>query len=132
MRSEDVAECSAFGRTPKSALRHGLQGSSIALTAKLDGRPEAMMGIVPVSLIEGEGQVWMLSTEAVYSNGRALLTMGPRLLDILLDSTRRAANVVSLDNHRAIRLLSRWGFTIGDEARMIGGVPFLDFWMERP
>lgn len=131
LRIEDRIECKAMGRDPKSALRSGLQISTIALTAKLDGRAEAMMGLIPLSLIDGEGIAWMLSTEAVYRNGRALMGMGPCILGSFLDSSRRISNVVSQGNHRAIRLLRAWGFTVEDEIKMIGGVPFLDFWMER-
>lgn len=131
MRIEDVIECRAFGRTPKSALRLGLQCSSIVVTAKLDGRPEAMMGLIPVSLIDGVGTPWMLASEAVYRNGRALLSLGPKILAAFLDSSGRLEQVVSQGNVRAIRLLRAWGFTVEDEVKMIGGVPFLDFWMER-
>lgn len=131
MRAEDVEEARAFGHSPKSALRIGLRNSSVAFTAKVDGRPEAMFGLVPVSLIEGEGTPWMLCTDEVYRHGRAVLGIGRDVVGWFLDSTPRLAQVVSQSNVRAIRLLKAWGFTVEDDVRMIGGVPFLDFWMER-
>jgi ribosomal protein S18 acetylase RimI-like enzyme len=131
MRSEDIAECRAFERTPKQALRMGLRNSSLALTAKIDGRPEAMMGLVPFSILDGIGTPWMLSTDEAYRQGRALLRIGPRIIARFFDSSQELRQVVSQSNVRAIRLLRAWGFTVGDETKMIGGVPFLDFWMER-
>lgn len=131
MRPDDVIECRAFGHSPKQALRSALMSSIIAYTAKVDGRPEAMLGLAPVSLIEGKGTPWMLGTEEVYRHGRALLKLGPRIIASFLDSTPRAGNLVSKRNVRAIRVLRAWGFHVEDEVRMIGGVPFIDFWMER-
>ena len=42
----------------------------------------------------------------------------------------RLENAVSADNDKAIRLLRRWGFTIGTDVTMVGGVPFVQFWSE--
>lgn len=129
MRVADVIESRALGYTPKQALRTGLRGSLIALTAKVDGRPEAMMGLTPISLIDGAGRPWMLGTDVIYRHGRELLTFGPGIIAAMRDSSRFLHNVVSADNGRAIRLLKRWGFAVGDEVTMIGGVPFLTFEM---
>jgi hypothetical protein len=73
----------------------------------------------------------MLGTDAIYRNPRALIRVGPRFLSAMLDSSRILTNVVSAGNIRAIRMLKAWGFEIGDETKMIGGVAFLDFRMER-
>lgn len=131
MRPDDVVECRAFGRSPKQALRGALIASIIAYTVKLDGRPIAMLGLTPVSLIEGTGTPWMLGTEDVYRQGRALMRLGPKVIRSFLDSTPRMSNLVSRRNVRAIRVLRAWGFHIEDEVQMIGGVPFLAFRMER-
>jgi hypothetical protein len=131
MREMDVIECQALGRNPKQALRLGLIGSVHVLTAKLNGRPEAMMGLTPVSAIEGTGAPWFLGTEAVYDHPRAMLALGPKVLAIWRDSSPSLSNVVAQENVRAIRMLRRWGFEIGSEVTMIGGVAFLTFSMER-
>jgi hypothetical protein len=94
-------------------------------------RPEAMMGVVPISLLEGTGRVWMLGSDAIYSHGRDLLTYGPLMIGLWLETFRRLENVVAADNRKAIRLLSRWGFTVGETAQMHGGVAFLPFHIER-
>jgi len=130
MREWDKVECAAHGRTPKGALRLGLMASTDVFTAKLDGRPEAMMGLTPVNALTGEGCPWFLGTEAVYDHPRAMLHFAPLVLGKWRDSTRSFRNVVARGNVRAIRMLRRWQFEIGDEVRMVGDVPFVDFWME--
>ena len=129
MREADVVESRALGYTPKQALRIGLQGSLLALTARVDGKAEAMMGLAPVSLIEGVGRPWMLESDLIYRHGRDLIAFGPSIISAMRDSSPVLRNVVSRDNGRAIRLLKRWGFAVGDEVEMIGGVPFLTFEM---
>lgn len=117
MRMHDVAECAALGRTPKAALRLGLKASSLCFTAKLDGKPEAMFGLVVENAIEGRGCPWMLGTEAIYDSGRALMVLGPQVLTLFSDSTPVMRNIVGVENTRAIRMLRRWGFNIHDEAQ---------------
>lgn len=128
MRAMDRMECEAFGRTPRQALRAGLLNSEEAWTALVDGRPAAMFGCVVVSAIGGVGSPWMLGTDAVYRHGRELLRWGPAFLSRMVDSTPSVSNLVSAFNARAIRLLRAWGFSVGSEAILIGGVPFYRFW----
>lgn len=127
MRADDRAECAAFGLSPREALRRGLAESTLAWTAKVDGRPEAMFGLVVVSAIEGSGRPWLLGTEAVFAHGRALIGRGPALIAAMLDSTPHLENLVSASNPRAIALLRRWGFTIEEDRQMIGNIEFLTF-----
>lgn len=131
MRADDVMECAAFGRTPKSALRLGLVGSSQVLTAKLNGRPEAMMGIVVTNAIDRCGTPWMLGSDEIYRHPKAMLTLGPRVLAMWCDSSTTLSNLVSVENARSIRFLRRLSFRIGEEVTMVGGVPFLTFTMDR-
>lgn len=131
MRDIDRVETEACGRTPKQALRMGIMGSTIALTAKVDGRAEAMMGLVPIDLLSGKGAPWFLGTDEVYRHGRELIGWGPGIIRQFVDSTPSLANVVMQANTKAIRLLRCWGFTVEDEVKMIGGQAFLDFWMNR-
>lgn len=103
--------------------------SSKAWTATVDGQPEAMFGLVVESALSGEGTPWFLGSEEVYRHGRALLMWGPGIVAAMRDSTPALRNLVSARNARAIRLLRRWGFTVGDEETMIRGVPFVHFEM---
>lgn len=130
MREQDRIEVGAGGRTPKQALRFGIMGGE-TWTALVDGRPEAMFGIVDSNALTGEAVPWMLGTDVIYQHGRELLRGGPIVLARWFDSRHRLRNIVSASNVRAIRLLERWGFTVERDEQMIGGVAFRHFWMER-
>jgi hypothetical protein len=131
MREADVVECRAMGQSPKQALRDGLIASTPCLTALVDGRPEAMFGLVVTSALAGEGTPWMLGTEAIYEHPRAMLRWGPRFVAAMLDSTPALSNLVAMGNARAIGMLGRWGFDISREPVAIGDVAFLTFRKER-
>lgn len=132
MRDIDRVEAVALGRSPKDALRSGLRCSYEAFTAKDDdGRPQAMMGVVPLSMIEGRAAVWFLGTDAVFGHARDLIAHGPFFIAHWLETFRRLENIVAVDNTKAIHLLRRWGFTLGDEPQMHRGVAFLPFHIER-
>lgn len=130
MRASDRIECEALGRTPKDALRNGLRCSLEAYTALVEGKPVAMLGVVPDSLLGGRATVWMLGTEEAYAQGRALVTYGPLMLDMWLGKFDELANIVSSGNERAIRLLRRWGFAFGGPVTH-RGVEFLPFALRR-
>lgn len=131
MRSADVIECRAMGFTPKAALRMALRSSSICVTAKVGGLPEAMFGMVVISALSGEGSPWMLGTEAIYDHPREMLRGAPPILAAMLDSTPRLSNLVAVENARAIRFLRRLGFSFQEEVIMIAGTEFITFDMER-
>ncbi|MDB5702889.1 MAG: hypothetical protein JWN66_5 [Sphingomonas bacterium] len=131
MRAADVMECAAMGHSPRLALRTGLLSSSLCLTAIVDGRPEAMFGLVVTNALCGEGSPWMLGTDAIYRHPRAMLRWAPGILAAMFDSTPTLDNLVAAGNHRAIRYLGRIGFTIAKEVIMIAGTPFVRFSQER-
>ena len=130
MRHHDRVEVGAFGHTPREALRAGLIAGN-AWTVLVDGRPEAMFGLVVTSAIEGRGTPWMLGTEAIYQHPREMIRLAPDVMREAFDSCRRFDNLVSAENGPAIRLLRRWGFVVEADVVTIGGVAFLPFWMER-
>ena len=127
IRDEDRRECEAMGRTPKQALRRGVMTSTKAWTALVDGKPHAMFGVVVDSALGRKATPWFLGTEEVYRHGREMLSWGPRFLAEMGDSRYTLSNLVSATNGRAIRLLRRWGFTVGEEEVIVRGVPFLRF-----
>jgi ribosomal protein S18 acetylase RimI-like enzyme len=129
MREADRIECAALGRTPKEGLRIGLRTSLAPLTALVDGQAEAMLGIVPGSLIRGSGTAWMLATDAMYRQRRALVAFGRDVLSWLAADFREVGNIVAADNERAIRFLRFLGFRVGGSAEVHGGVAFVRFRM---
>lgn len=131
MREADRIECRALGRSPKDGLRIGLRASLHPLTVLIEGRPEAMMGVVPQSMIAGAGTIWMLGTDAIYSQGRALLRLGPLVLGWMMQDFREVSNIVSTENARAIRFMVRMGFEVGGEVATHGGVDFIPFLLRR-
>ena len=131
MRMADRVECAALGHSPKQALRAGLASSSPVWTALVDGRAEAMFGLVVTSALGREGQPWMLGSDAIYACSRAMLRCGPGFIAAMFAVVPRLSNLVAADNVRAIRLLRRWGFTLDTETMMIGTVAFRLFHAER-
>lgn len=131
LRLTDRRECEALGRTPKEALRSGLRCSLSAFTA-LDGQiPIAMLGVVPEAILGGVGRIWLLGTDKVFANPRALLGLAPPVLAYWFETFARLENIISTENEPALRLLRKWGFTIDDKPEMRGGIEFVRFWRER-
>lgn len=128
MRPMDKIECLAKGRSPACALRYSLASSTFALTALVDGSPHAMFGLTPYSVSSSIGRPWFLGTEEVYRHPREMIVKGDMIVELMQDRFRRLENVICAANDQAIRLLRRWGFSIGEEAEVVGGVAFLPFW----
>lgn len=131
MREADRRECEALGRTPKEGLRLGLRMSLRPLTVMIEGRPEAMLGAIPVSMVGGKGLAWMLATPEVYHHPRAWALLTPRVIEDMLGTFRSLENIVSIENRKAIRFLTHMGFTVGWEMREHGGVQFVPFRLSR-
>lgn len=127
MREWDRIEARAFGHSPKQALRVGLNASLWALTAKVDGRPEAMIGLTPVSMIEGRGIPWMLGTDAVYGQARGIARMMRQVVSQMRADCPRLENWVAVGNVRARSFLRHVGFGFDDEPLDVGGVDMLRF-----
>lgn len=131
MRAIDVRECAAFGHSPKTALREAILNSDKAWTAMVDGRPEAILGVVVNSALTGAGAPWFLGTDVVWQHGRALLSMGPAIIARLFESSSLLSGHVSCENDAAIRMLKRWGFSVSVDRQRFGGVAFYNFEAER-
>ena len=122
MRAHDIAECAAVGHSPKAALRSSLRASTFALTIMLDGRPVAMLGVTPVSAIEGLGAPWMLGTDEVLKGARQFLVFGPRIIQSMQREWPKLQNYVGAENWNAIRVLRALGFDVAGETVVIGGM----------
>jgi hypothetical protein len=126
MRAFDRLECRAMGREPRKALHLGLRAGE-AWTVLVGGRPEAMFGVYPASLMEGVGAPWMLATDAAYSRGREWAALAPRWVSYMVSHYRRLANMVHRDNTKAIRWLRYAGFSVAADVERVGGEPFVRF-----
>jgi len=126
MRAIDKFECAAMGHKPKEALRWGLIGSTVAWTALIDGVPEAMFGVTPLSMIEGRGRPWLLMTEAATAKRISLVRLGRLYTEQLHRHYDLLENWVHADNTRTIRWLSRLGYAVG-AVDVIRGHPMRPF-----
>lgn len=126
MRDIDQLECRIFGHTPKQALREGLSTATIAWTALIDGRPEAMFGAQTISLIDGSGRPWMLMTDVAARHKIALLRLGRIYTDALHRHYGILYNLVHARNETSIRWLARLGFAVGG-VEVIRGEPMRPF-----
>jgi hypothetical protein len=120
MRDVDRLECWVFGHSPKKALRDGLASATIAWTALVDGRPEAMFGASTLSLIDGSGRPWMLMTDEAVNHRTALLRLGIIYTAALHRHYAVLHNWVHARNETSIRWLARLGFAIGGVEVMRG------------
>lgn len=125
MRAIDREECRVFGFTPKAALRHGLLYGD-AWTVIIDGKPEAMFGVVAVNLISGTGRIWLLMTDVAARQSKALVRLGHRYTEALHAHFPILQNDVHADNVRAIRWLTRLGYYVGP-VDVINGQPMRSF-----
>lgn len=126
MRHADRLEVGAMGMAPDKALRHGLASSLWALTA-MEDEPIAMLGVMPVNMIDGVGSPWMLGSERIYDHARDLVRFGPGLIAEMRASFERLENVVHTGNDRALRFLRHFGWTISEQREIYGGVEFVRF-----
>jgi hypothetical protein len=126
MREIDKLECRWGGHSPKTALRLGLRSSMVAFTVKVDGRPEAMFGVVTTSWIYGEGVIWMLLTDTGAEQHKTLVRLGKIYTNAFMKHYTLLRNHVHAENHKAVRWLSRLGFAVGP-VDVIRGQPMREF-----
>lgn len=126
MRDIDVRECILAGHTPKEALRLGLVASTVVWTVKVDDRPEAMFGAVPISEIGGRARIWMLMTDDAVKQRKALVRLGWKYTQAIHSLYPTLENYVHAHNDVAIRWLSRLGYAVGP-VDVIGGQPMRGF-----
>lgn len=97
--------------TPMQALNVGLSQSSHVYTAVTD-RPIAMFGVVPISMISGDGNAWLIGTNSILTNRRSFLVASRPEVHRLMKRYRSLSNWVDSHNRLALRWLSWLGFEI--------------------
>lgn len=73
MRAPDVLEVQAIGLSPLDALTHSLNNSFVAEAAVIGDEVAAMWGACAEAFLGRTAHVWMLGTEHVPRNAKALL-----------------------------------------------------------
>ena len=132
LRAADVEEIrAASGLAPAEALRLSYDFSThVWAVREIGGRPIALWGVGPLSLVEGRGCPWLLAADAFESLGRDIARLSRPLLAGMRDHYPRLENRVDARHTRAVRWLSWLGFNI-DPATPWGveGRPFHRFWI---
>lgn len=132
LRAADVEEIrAASGLPPVEALRRSYDFSThVWAVREIDGRPIALWGVGPLSLLEGRGCPWLLAADAFEVLGSDIARLSRPLLAGMRDHYPHLENRVDARHARAVRWLSWLGFTIdpatpwGVERR-----PFHRFWI---
>lgn len=127
MHPLDIAECRAMGQTPWGALHAGRRLSTLVWTGAVNGWPEAMFGVVPVSYASGRGRPWFLGSTAARKQQRAFLREAPQYLEEMEKLFPRLDNWVSVRNTSALRWLRRLGFVVEHKPKVFNGEPMLHF-----
>jgi len=111
MSAQTVQECEGHGLTPEQAVLYSLQTSMVADTAIMDGKPIAMWGLCPRSLVGERALLWMLDTPAVQGPGRkALLTLSRYFTEWSLDRYPVLECLIDNRHDKALRWVKWLGF----------------------
>ena len=114
LRQQDIDELRALGHEDLAApIREGVTHSTWCHTALVDGRVAAIFGVAPMgSLLDARGVPWMLGTDLVTANRRALARLAPGYISSMLRDYPHLMNIVHAKNTHATRWLRRAGFVL--------------------
>ena len=114
LRKQDRDELDAAGHTNHIAvISDGIKRSDWTLTATVDGEVACIFGLARAgSVLAPIGVPWMLGTNLVPRNGRALARLAPQYIQEMLLAYPRLVNVVHARNKVAVGWLRRVGFTL--------------------
>jgi hypothetical protein len=132
LRQQDRDELDAAGRPDHlSTIRRAVSVSDWALTATVDDEVACIFGVAPMGgLLDPRGVPWMLGTDLVPQNRRALVRLAPQYIRAMLQAYPRLVNTVHARNTLAVRWLQRAGFELAP-AHDVNGEPFHVFEMHR-
>lgn len=134
LRDADRAEVeAATGRDDMLAVIKASADASLYCWSAVDqdGRLVAMLGVVPADLLGGLGVPWMLGTDLVEQQQRALVRLSRAYIPRMRQALPKLVNFVDARNERAIRFLRHAGFYIAKaEPHGPMGMPFHPFIMK--
>lgn len=114
MRQQDIDEMHALGHTDlRAVVQKGVDTSTWSLTALVDGQVACIFGVAPVgTMLDPRGVPWMLGTELVPQNRRALARLAPGYIRTMLRDYPHLLNLVHAHNTVAVSWLKRIGFAL--------------------
>ena len=125
LRQQDRDELTASGHTDHQRLiAESVAMSDWAHTALVDGRVACIFGVARHgTLLDPRGIPWMLGTDLVTQNRRALARLAPGYIRAMLRDYPHLINIVHAKNTVATRWLRRAGFVL-QPAHDHNGEPF--------
>ncbi len=131
LREQDRAELDAAGHFDHlKTIQVSVEMSDWSRTALVNGRVACMFGVAPMgTVLDPRGVPWMLGTDLVPQNRRALARLAPQYIRAMLQTYPRLLNTVHARNTLAVRWLQRAGFALAP-AHDVNGEPFHLFEMK--
>lgn len=133
LRKADYDEVwAAHGYDPDEVLVACALHSTTLWCAEEDEVVAAVFGVAPSPYIEGEGQPWMLGSDAISTVSKAFLRWPVDIIPQMQKVFPVLRNMVDARNIKSIRWLGRMGFCIAPETVPYGpfGMPFYEFYKE--
>ncbi len=132
LRSSDIDEIWASHHlTPKDALRKGYEDSVFCFTV-LNGRPIAIFGLVPETLVGEKASIWLLATNDLTKIQMRFLRHCKYFIDMMLDYFPYLYNHVDDRNIKSINWLRYCGAHIEEpKPHGIDNRPFRYFYFKR-
>jgi hypothetical protein len=113
LREADIAEIlAASNMTPLQALESGAKNSMLSWTATIDDEIICMLGVTPISLLNGIGCPWLLGSNLIDKHAGAFIKTSAAYIPRMLEVFPHLFNLVDARNKKAIRWLKRAGFLV--------------------
>lgn len=133
LRPADVLELRAtFGPkvTAEDAIGQSIIVSSHVWVVAAGAEPLAILGVAPISLLEGLGRPWLVATDRIKPG--TLVRVGHKYSRMMLQHYARLENFVDARNVRSVRWLKHIGFTVHEPTPYgCAGLPFHRFEIAR-
>lgn len=131
IRPDDLRELEASGAEVVSGLCRSLSRSPHRWAMDVDGRLGLLGGVSVHSLLGGVGSPWLIGTTELDKIPGALTRVGIHYRNVALGLYPQLVNFVDSRNERAVRWLTRLGFTVHPDPIPYGPykMPFLKFEM---
>ncbi len=132
IRACDLAEIQAnSGPDVLAAVVDSIERSVDAFAVECGGALVAVGGMVPLSLLSGQGSPWLLGTTLLDRIPGHLTRRAGSYLTRMLPTYPHLLNYVDARNVRSVRWLKRLGFTVHPaEPHGVAGLPFHLFEMK--
>jgi hypothetical protein len=131
MRAHDIAEVTALGATPEQATVYSIMLSDEAYTGLVNGEVAILFGWVD-NFVKGEGEIWALGTDKLFTVPRDMLKEGRKIVADFLTKCPALGNWIGAENIYSINWLKHLGFTISEpESHGLHGEMFRKIGIER-